>query len=142
MQSHNGILSCFIMYTIYPRKRLPVLSRQKIYQVAPLYTCRPHKNVLFNCFQNVSINELKRCSWFKHPNQEPSRDTCFLCMKKVIWLEMECCSEFPLPWFNDSNIFHSMSVFIKIFQVPEEDWEGHRLECAITNKVKYKQDNF
>ena len=66
------------------RKKLPILSRQNNYQVSPLYSCQPKHGIISRCFQNICCYKSFKCKWFKTTKQEPSRDTCFLCMKKVI----------------------------------------------------------
>ena len=97
------------------KRRCPQLNRHNNYQVSPLNSCKSKLGLITRCFP--SCPESLKARWFQRGKTDPSRDTCFLCLKKVI--ENYC------DWFRNIPL-----------KVPECDWDGHRLECAITNKDK------
>ena len=66
------------------RTKLPVMSRQNFYQVSPLTSCSQYNvNVISNCLPSKPLRSIFNLARWRQPRQEPSRDTCFLCMNKV-----------------------------------------------------------
>ena len=64
------------------KRKLPQCwNRRNQYQVTPLYSCRLKYCLLTRCL--LICPEFLKCKWLLSRKPEPSRDTCFLCMKKV-----------------------------------------------------------
>ena len=67
------------------KNKIPVVSRQNFYQVSPLSSCRRQYgiNVITNCLPSKTLSSIFNIKSLRSSKEEPSRDTCFLCMRKV-----------------------------------------------------------
>ena len=79
---------CVFLKRFYPdvwnslKRRCPQLNRHNNYQVSPLNSCKSKFGLITRCFP--SCPETLKFKWFQRGKTDPSRDTCFLCLKKVI----------------------------------------------------------
>ena len=64
------------------KRRCPELNRQNNYQVSSLNSCKSKFGLIKRCIP--SCPEVLKFKWFQRGKTDPSRDTCFLCLKKVI----------------------------------------------------------
>ena len=63
------------------KRRCPQLNRHNNYQVSSLNSCKSKFGLITRCFPRCP--EPLKFKWFQRGKTDPSRDTCFLCLKKV-----------------------------------------------------------